>query len=183
MTVSPGKWNAVAVSGQTVREIADQLGHANPAMTQSIAVLLALLIVDFAITRRPHEVRVREALGWSMFYLALPMVFTLFLWATNAFALLGCAPCTSCCTPRWPSSPTSTTGWRSSSASSVSNWCCRLQRGRSVIHLLCTQETRDHANSYVQACWRAKSSDKEHHDKTIVALQAFTTSLRKEIGA
>ncbi|MFI0470282.1 TerC/Alx family metal homeostasis membrane protein [Saccharopolyspora sp. 5N102] len=47
----------------------------------SIAVLLALLIVDFAITRRPHEVRVREAVGWSVFYLALPMVFTLFLWA------------------------------------------------------------------------------------------------------
>ncbi|MFI0470284.1 hypothetical protein ACH347_39985 [Saccharopolyspora sp. 5N102] len=67
--------------------------------------------------------------------------------------------------------------------SELREWQSQPQRGRSVIHLLCTQETRDHANSYVQACWRAKSSDKEHHDKTVLALQAFTTSLRKEIGA
>ncbi|SEQ89375.1 integral membrane protein, TerC family [Lentzea xinjiangensis] len=46
----------------------------------SIAVLLALLAADFAVTRRPHEVSVREAAGWSVFYLALPAVFALWLW-------------------------------------------------------------------------------------------------------
>ncbi|SDK00235.1 integral membrane protein, TerC family [Actinopolyspora mzabensis] len=46
----------------------------------SIGVLLALLIVDFAITHRPHEVALREAVGWSVFYLALPLVFGLGLW-------------------------------------------------------------------------------------------------------
>ncbi|MDR7299945.1 TerC/Alx family metal homeostasis membrane protein [Haloactinomyces albus] len=46
----------------------------------SIAVLLALLATDFLITRRPHEVTMREAVGWSVFYLALPFVFAVFLW-------------------------------------------------------------------------------------------------------
>ncbi|MEU4761947.1 TerC/Alx family metal homeostasis membrane protein [Actinosynnema sp. NPDC023794] len=46
----------------------------------SIAVLVALLIADFAVTRRPHDVSMREAAGWSVFYLALPVVFGLWLW-------------------------------------------------------------------------------------------------------
>ncbi|HEX7306613.1 TerC/Alx family metal homeostasis membrane protein [Lentzea sp.] len=46
----------------------------------SIAVLVALLVVDFLVTRRPHEVSLREAVGWSVFYLALPFVFGLWLW-------------------------------------------------------------------------------------------------------
>ncbi|WP_344679773.1 TerC/Alx family metal homeostasis membrane protein [Saccharopolyspora taberi] len=48
----------------------------------SIAVLLGLLAADFAITRRPHEVSLRESLGWSAFYLALPLVFAVFLWGS-----------------------------------------------------------------------------------------------------
>nr|WP_210408299.1 TerC/Alx family metal homeostasis membrane protein [Allokutzneria sp. NRRL B-24872] len=47
----------------------------------SIAVLLALLVADFAVTRRPHEVSLREAVGWSVFYLALPLLFGLWLWS------------------------------------------------------------------------------------------------------
>jgi tellurite resistance protein TerC len=46
----------------------------------SIAVLLALLAVDFVITRRPHEVATREAVGWSLFYLALPGAFGALIW-------------------------------------------------------------------------------------------------------
>ncbi|WP_340685526.1 TerC/Alx family metal homeostasis membrane protein [Amycolatopsis coloradensis] len=46
----------------------------------SIAVLVALLVVDFVVTRRPHEVSMREAVGWSVFYIALPVVFGLWLW-------------------------------------------------------------------------------------------------------
>ncbi len=41
----------------------------------TVAVLLVLLATDFAITRRPHEVAMREAVGWSLFYLALPAAF------------------------------------------------------------------------------------------------------------
>ncbi|AXB41622.1 TerC/Alx family metal homeostasis membrane protein [Amycolatopsis albispora] len=48
----------------------------------SIAVLLALLLTDFLVTRRPHEVSLREAVGWSVFYLTLPAVFALWLWPT-----------------------------------------------------------------------------------------------------
>ncbi|MBA8827642.1 TerC family integral membrane protein [Saccharopolyspora lacisalsi] len=48
----------------------------------SIAVLLALLATDFLVTRRPHEVSMREAVGWSVFYLALPLIFGVLLWLT-----------------------------------------------------------------------------------------------------
>ncbi|ONI87949.1 tellurium resistance protein TerC [Actinosynnema sp. ALI-1.44] len=47
----------------------------------SIAVLLGLLVADFVVTRRPHEVSMREAVGWSTFYLTLPVLFGLWLWA------------------------------------------------------------------------------------------------------
>ncbi|MFF5076269.1 TerC/Alx family metal homeostasis membrane protein [Actinoplanes sp. NPDC000266] len=46
----------------------------------SILVLLALLAADFFVTRRPHDVPMREAVGWSVFYLTLPAVFGLVLW-------------------------------------------------------------------------------------------------------
>ncbi|WP_430787640.1 TerC/Alx family metal homeostasis membrane protein [Actinoplanes sp. G11-F43] len=46
----------------------------------SVAVLLALLATDFVITRRPHAVEMREAVGWSVFYLALPGLFGLLIW-------------------------------------------------------------------------------------------------------
>ncbi|KZB79913.1 tellurium resistance protein TerC [Amycolatopsis regifaucium] len=46
----------------------------------SIVVLLGLLVADFVVTRRPHEVSMREAVGWSVFYLALPVFFGLWLW-------------------------------------------------------------------------------------------------------
>ncbi|MGH8876514.1 MAG: TerC/Alx family metal homeostasis membrane protein [Stackebrandtia sp.] len=46
----------------------------------SIVVLLALLVADFIITRKPHTVSMREAVWWSVFYLALPFIFTLGLW-------------------------------------------------------------------------------------------------------
>jgi integral membrane protein, TerC family len=46
----------------------------------TLAVLAVLLGIDFAITRRPHEVRMREAIGWSIFYLALPLLFGVYVW-------------------------------------------------------------------------------------------------------
>ncbi|HEU5158702.1 MAG TPA: TerC/Alx family metal homeostasis membrane protein [Streptosporangiaceae bacterium] len=49
------------------------------AMT--IGAVVVLLVLDFAITRRPHAVSMREALGWSAFYIALPLAFGGLLWA------------------------------------------------------------------------------------------------------
>ncbi|MEV4706905.1 TerC/Alx family metal homeostasis membrane protein [Actinoplanes sp. NPDC049316] len=46
----------------------------------TIAILVVLLAVDFAVTRRPHDVPMREAVGWTVFYLALPVVFGLVMW-------------------------------------------------------------------------------------------------------
>ncbi|MFB9499087.1 TerC/Alx family metal homeostasis membrane protein [Saccharothrix mutabilis subsp. capreolus] len=46
----------------------------------SIVALVALLVVDFLVTRRPHEVSMREAAAWSVFYLALPVAFGVWLW-------------------------------------------------------------------------------------------------------
>lgn len=47
----------------------------------TIGAVVALLALDFVITRRPHEVSMREAIGWSAFYIALPVVFGGVLWA------------------------------------------------------------------------------------------------------
>jgi TerC family integral membrane protein len=49
----------------------------------SIAVLLVLLTVDFLVTRRPHAVQMREAVAWSVFYLALPLLFGMVLWGAH----------------------------------------------------------------------------------------------------
>ncbi|WP_067823222.1 TerC/Alx family metal homeostasis membrane protein [Nocardia inohanensis] len=49
----------------------------------TIIAVLALLVLDFALTRRPHEVSMREALGWTAFYIALPVAFGVFLWINN----------------------------------------------------------------------------------------------------
>ena len=46
----------------------------------TIAGVLALFVVDFLITRRPHDPSMREAIGWSVFYIAIPVVFGGWLW-------------------------------------------------------------------------------------------------------
>jgi TerC family integral membrane protein len=46
----------------------------------SILAVLALLLLDFLITRRPHAVSMREAIGWSAFYVALPLAFGGYVW-------------------------------------------------------------------------------------------------------
>jgi TerC family integral membrane protein len=48
----------------------------------SIGVVLALFVLDFLITRKPHEVSMKEALGWSAFYIALPVTFGVWIWTT-----------------------------------------------------------------------------------------------------
>lgn len=46
----------------------------------TVVGVLALLVLDFLVTRRPHHVSLREALGWSAFYVALPLGFAVFVW-------------------------------------------------------------------------------------------------------
>jgi TerC family integral membrane protein len=65
-----------AVPGSGITTIAD------PAMWGiTIAAVLALLVLDFVITRKPHEVSMREAVGWSVFYIALPLAFGAWIWS------------------------------------------------------------------------------------------------------
>jgi TerC family integral membrane protein len=40
-----------------------------------IGAVVVLLAFDFLLTRRPHEVSMKEALAWSAFYVALPLAF------------------------------------------------------------------------------------------------------------
>jgi TerC family integral membrane protein len=47
----------------------------------TIGAVLALLVLDFLVTRRPHEVSMREAVGWSTFYIALPLAFGAWIWS------------------------------------------------------------------------------------------------------
>ncbi len=47
----------------------------------TIAAVVVLLALDFLITHRPHEVTMREAVGWSTFYVALPLLFGVWVWA------------------------------------------------------------------------------------------------------
>ncbi|GGT01443.1 TerC/Alx family metal homeostasis membrane protein [Nonomuraea spiralis] len=49
----------------------------------AIGGLVLLLALDLLLTRRPHEVRMREAAGWSVFYLILPVIFGGYLWAAH----------------------------------------------------------------------------------------------------
>ncbi|WP_134742297.1 TerC family protein [Nocardioides sp. 503] len=51
--------------------------------TVTIAAVALLLVVDFVVTRRPHEVSMREALAWSAFYVALPLAFGGYVWSQH----------------------------------------------------------------------------------------------------
>jgi tellurite resistance protein TerC len=47
----------------------------------TIAAVAALFVFDFVATRKPHDVSMREAAGWSAFYIALPLLFGVYvLW-------------------------------------------------------------------------------------------------------
>ncbi len=46
----------------------------------TIGAVIALLALDFVLTRRPHEVSMKEATAWSAFYIALPLAFGAYIW-------------------------------------------------------------------------------------------------------
>ncbi|MDP3712281.1 MAG: TerC/Alx family metal homeostasis membrane protein [Mycobacteriales bacterium] len=47
----------------------------------TLGAVVLLLVVDFLVTRKPHEVSMREATAWSVFYVALPLAFGAWLWS------------------------------------------------------------------------------------------------------
>jgi len=47
----------------------------------TIGFVAVLLVADFFLTRRPHEVTIREAAWWSALYIAIPLAFGGFIWA------------------------------------------------------------------------------------------------------
>ena len=49
----------------------------------TLAAIAGLLLLDFLLTRRPHEVSMREALGWSAFYIAIPLAFGVWVWGAH----------------------------------------------------------------------------------------------------
>jgi tellurite resistance protein TerC len=46
----------------------------------TFGAIILLLTLDFIVTRKPHEVSFREAVGWSIFYIALPVIFGIWVW-------------------------------------------------------------------------------------------------------
>jgi tellurite resistance protein TerC len=49
----------------------------------TLGAVVILLAVDFVATRKPHEVSMREAAGWSVFYVALPLAFGVYVWSQH----------------------------------------------------------------------------------------------------
>ncbi len=61
--------------------VAAQPTIGSPALwAVTIGAIVVLLVVDFLITRRPHEVSMKEAVGWSAFYVAIPVGFGVWIW-------------------------------------------------------------------------------------------------------
>ena len=52
----------------------------------TIAGVIALFVVDFLLTRRPHDPTFREAAAWSAFYIAVPLAFGTWLWSVYGSA-------------------------------------------------------------------------------------------------
>lgn len=48
--------------------------------TFTILGVIVLLIFDFIVTRKPHDVSMKEAVGWTIFYIALPIIFGVWIW-------------------------------------------------------------------------------------------------------
>ena len=56
----------------------------NVSLTTWLVVVAAILILIFVdlvtVSRKPHEVKFKEAAGWSIFYIALAIGFGLWVW-------------------------------------------------------------------------------------------------------
>ena len=50
------------------------------AWAATIGLVLALLVIDFVVGRNPHDVSMREATLWSIFYIGVAMAFGVVVW-------------------------------------------------------------------------------------------------------
>ena len=70
---------ALAAPAAAVPATTESIG--SPVLwSATIGGVFALFVVDFLITRRPHDPSTREAVGWSAFYIAIPVSFGGWLW-------------------------------------------------------------------------------------------------------
>lgn len=52
-----------------------------PGLWASLLIgIVGLLLLDMFLTRKPHEVSMKEAVGWSAFYIAIPLAFGAYVW-------------------------------------------------------------------------------------------------------
>lgn len=51
--------------------------------TITLVVVLAVFALDFVITHKPHRVAMREAVKWSLIYIALPLIFGVWVVASH----------------------------------------------------------------------------------------------------
>lgn len=76
--MSPSLLPLASPSGEALHTIA------TPTMWWvTIAAVLALMVFDFVITHRPHDPSMKEATWWSVFYIALPLLFGVWVWAAH----------------------------------------------------------------------------------------------------
>ncbi len=56
----------------------------NVSLTTWLVVIAAILVLIFldlvTVSRKPHDVKFKEAAGWSIFYIALAIAFGLWVW-------------------------------------------------------------------------------------------------------
>ncbi|WP_084772518.1 TerC/Alx family metal homeostasis membrane protein [Nonomuraea candida] len=72
------------MSAGTISYAVDLRTIASPTLWGiTVAALLLLLLLDLMLTRRQREERMREAVGWSVFYLLLPVLFCVYLWVDH----------------------------------------------------------------------------------------------------
>ena len=68
-------------SAQAAQPLATTSSVGTPLLwVVTIGAVVALLVVDFLLTRRPHEVSMKEAVGWSSFYVAIPLAIGAWIW-------------------------------------------------------------------------------------------------------
>src|SRR3954469_16043860 len=78
-TVGEGDLGRRAVRGARMSNVTPSV--ASPLLwAVTLAGVLFFFAIDFVLTHRPHAVKFREALAWTAFYLALPILFAVFMW-------------------------------------------------------------------------------------------------------
>ena len=82
LQLAPGQSTAGLFRAGQVEAAAAIDSVASPGLwAVTVVAVLGLLGLDFLLTRRPHEVSMREAVAWSAFYIGLPLAFGAFVWS------------------------------------------------------------------------------------------------------